>query len=532
MRNLPTDMEVLPSPLLLEQMEREAAQRQRVQEGCSVPPPQLRCSPPASVPAAKPSSSSRRRNCRCAGVNSRSAGEEVVSLPADVRTAASKTAPSSATAKFPRLAAAPPKPSSARCSEATPEELEERLRFFARQIKSFRRTSLMYSSPELMERIRQMERDYETAVRQFYCRPPSTPGLQGAAGAAAEQPTPGLQGAAAAAAEQPTPGLQGAAAAAAEQPMPGLQPAAAAEQPTPGLQPAAAAEQPTPGLQPAPDSRPDPKSASTSSTRHRGRCKRGASAPGHATEGPADASAPAHATEGPADSSAPAHATDGPADASAPTPSLQGFSEKLTLVLASEPCDEGFEEEEPPDPVFEGFKEQFVLVLASEHLDEGFEEKAPPDPVSGEFKEQFVLVLASEPRDEGSPGSASASEGSPGSASEGSPASASEGSPGIRRRLPELCACSGRPPGRPPELCACSGRPPEHFVLRLQVYWWFLESLEVEREADPLVIRLLSCGTSSQSYTRPDSVSTCDTFLEGGIVQAFAANNLMLSFYR
>ncbi|KAK5607302.1 hypothetical protein CRENBAI_000986 [Crenichthys baileyi] len=54
MRNLPTDLEVLPSPLLLEQMEREAAQRQRVREGCSVPPPQLRRSPPASIPAAKP----------------------------------------------------------------------------------------------------------------------------------------------------------------------------------------------------------------------------------------------------------------------------------------------------------------------------------------------------------------------------------------------------------------------------------------------------------------------------------------------
>ncbi|KAK5602247.1 hypothetical protein CRENBAI_014753 [Crenichthys baileyi] len=164
MRNLPTDLEVLPSPLLLEQMEREAAQRQRVREGCSVPPPQLRCSPPASIPAAKPSSSSRRRNRRRAGVNSRSAGEEVVSLPADVRTAASKPAsssatalsarlataskpaPSSATAKFPSLAVVPPMPSSAQCSEATPEDLEERLRFFARQIKSFRRTSLMYSS--------------------------------------------------------------------------------------------------------------------------------------------------------------------------------------------------------------------------------------------------------------------------------------------------------------------------------------------------------------------------------------------------
>ncbi|KAK5620879.1 hypothetical protein CRENBAI_017582 [Crenichthys baileyi] len=230
MRNLPTDLEVLPSPLLLEQMEREAAQRQRVREGCFVPPPQLRCS-----------------------------------------------APSSATAKFPRLAAALPMPSSARCSDATPEELEDRLRFFARQIKSFRTTSLMYSSPELMERIRQMEGDYETAVRQFYCRPPSpTPSHKSAAAAqstsclqsaaAAEQSTPGLQGAAAAAA-QSTSCLQSAAAAAqstsclqsaaaAEQPTPGLQgaaAAAAAEQPTPGLQGAAAAavEQPTPGLQPA-----------------------------------------------------------------------------------------------------------------------------------------------------------------------------------------------------------------------------------------------------------------------------------------
>ncbi|KAK5603060.1 hypothetical protein CRENBAI_009827 [Crenichthys baileyi] len=142
MRNLPTDLEVLPSPLLLEQMEREAAQRQRVREGCSVPLPQLRRFPPASVPATKPSSSSRRRNRRRAGVNSWWADEEVVSLPADVRAAASKPASSSATAmspqlpaasipassfataKFPRLAAAPPMPSSAWCSEATSEELD------------------------------------------------------------------------------------------------------------------------------------------------------------------------------------------------------------------------------------------------------------------------------------------------------------------------------------------------------------------------------------------------------------------------
>ncbi|KAK5605597.1 hypothetical protein CRENBAI_009479, partial [Crenichthys baileyi] len=45
MRHLPIDLEVLSSPLLLEQMERQTAQRQRVREGYSVPPPQLRRSP-------------------------------------------------------------------------------------------------------------------------------------------------------------------------------------------------------------------------------------------------------------------------------------------------------------------------------------------------------------------------------------------------------------------------------------------------------------------------------------------------------
>ncbi|KAK5623984.1 hypothetical protein CRENBAI_023754 [Crenichthys baileyi] len=259
MRNLPTDLEVLPSPLLLEQMEREAAQRQRVREGCFVPPPQLRSSPPASVPAAKP------------------------------------------------------------CSEGTPEELEERLRFFARQIKSFRKTSFLCFSPEQMQRIKQMEEDYETA-----------------------RPVSGL------------------------------------------------------------------------------------------------------------------------CNASAPAPSLQafqGFSEKLVLILASEPCDEGFEEEALLDPVPEGFEEEALL----DPVPEGFEEEAPPDPVPEGFKKQFVLVLASEPRDEGSPDTASASEGSPGTAS----VYEAPGSQPVHEALAycrpsELCACWGRPPGRPPELCACTGRPPGH----------------------------------------------------------------------
>ncbi|MED6234832.1 hypothetical protein ATANTOWER_003763 [Ataeniobius toweri] len=35
-----------------------------------------------------------------------------------------------------------------------------------------------------------------------------------------------------------------------------------------------------------------------------------------------------------------------------------------------------------------------------------------------------------------------------------------------------------------------------------------------------------------RSYTWPGSVSTCDTFLERGIVRASAGNNLMLTLYR
>ncbi|KAK5603618.1 hypothetical protein CRENBAI_003524 [Crenichthys baileyi] len=436
MKHLPTDLEVVPSPLLLEEMElgpagpgsgrgvvdlftflsREAEKTLRRSAGLSVPQsaydgsrlaipcpgtgPLRRCSLPAPLAAPSPSSCRKKRR---RGAPSCSAGEEVVCLPADAfcNSAHAVFAPSS------------------RCSEATPDELEERLRFFARQIKTFRRTSLMYSSPELMERIRQMERDYETAVRQFYCRPPSTPGFQGAA-AAAEQSTPGLQGAASAA-EQSTPGLQPAVELSEGlegelPPLPGpehllnflwgllmeLKPdtprpvsarpdsprpvsarpdsprpvSARPDSPRPvsarpdSPRPVSARPDSPRPVSARPDSpRPDLKSASTSSTRPRGRRKRDASV--HATKGPCNALALAHITECPADALA---------------PSLQGFSGKLVLVLASEPCDEG----------------------------RGLRGGRPPDPVSGDFKEEFVLVLASEPRDEGSPGSASASEGSPG----------------------------------------------------------------------------------------------------------------------
>ncbi|MED6289101.1 hypothetical protein CHARACLAT_032904 [Characodon lateralis] len=163
-----------------------------------------------------------------------------------LRAAASKPASLSATALSARLAAPLPMPSAlapARCSEATPDELEQRLRFYASQIKSLRKTCLMYSSLELMERIRQMERDYETAVRQFYCRRPL--------------PTPCLQDNAAA---QSTSCLQNGGAAAAEQPTSGPQP----DTPQPDSRP----DTPQPGMT------PDPKSASTPSTWRRGRRKR------------------------------------------------------------------------------------------------------------------------------------------------------------------------------------------------------------------------------------------------------------------
>ncbi|MED6290496.1 hypothetical protein CHARACLAT_013531 [Characodon lateralis] len=156
--------------------------------------PLRRRSPPAPLaahfgPAVKPSPSSRRKKRRRGAPSCGSAGEEVVSQPAYFRAAESKPASSPATALSARLAAPPPMPSAlapARCSEATPAELEQRLRFYARQIKSLRTTSFLYSSPELMERIRKIEMDYETAVRLFYCHPPSpTPSHMSAA---AEQP--------------------------------------------------------------------------------------------------------------------------------------------------------------------------------------------------------------------------------------------------------------------------------------------------------------------------------------------------------
>ncbi|MED6266103.1 hypothetical protein CHARACLAT_032219 [Characodon lateralis] len=196
MRHLPADLEVLPFPPLLEQMECEAVQR-------TSPPTSLVTCPD---PAVKPASFSRHRKRRRGAFPCLSAGEEefptavtsgaVVSLPANMKAAVSIPTSSSATAPSPRLAAALPMPSSlapVRGSVSTPGELEERLKLFARLIKSFRRTSLLYSSRELMEKIRKMEEDYWIAIRQFYCRsPPSSSSLQGLPGIQQETvPHPG-----------------------------------------------------------------------------------------------------------------------------------------------------------------------------------------------------------------------------------------------------------------------------------------------------------------------------------------------------
>ncbi|KAK5617645.1 hypothetical protein CRENBAI_002381 [Crenichthys baileyi] len=75
----------------------------------------------------------------------------VVSLLADVETTASIPVSLSATSVCPRLAADPPAPSlllPTHITVATPDELEERLRFYARQLKNFRATrALQLSNP-------------------------------------------------------------------------------------------------------------------------------------------------------------------------------------------------------------------------------------------------------------------------------------------------------------------------------------------------------------------------------------------------
>jgi len=55
----------------------------------------------------------------------------------------------------------------------------------------------------------------------------------------------------------------------------------------------------------------------------------------------------------------------------------------------------------------------------------------------------------------------------------------------------------------------------EHFALKLQVYLWFPEFLNVECEAEPSVIRPLSCGTSCQYMSGKQTPSLSPTLRLG-----------------
>ncbi|KAK5603665.1 hypothetical protein CRENBAI_002880 [Crenichthys baileyi] len=408
-------LEVLPSPLLLKQMEREA-----------------------------PTSSSRRKKRRRRAPSCFSAGEEVGPMPADVRAAASNLASSSVTAQSPRLAAAPPMPSSlalVQCSVATPDELEERLRFFARQIKSFRRTSLLYSSPELREKIRQLEEDYRTAIRQFYCRPrqvsrapllPSRPRqisrellLSSPRQVSREPPlcrpslpeppphatedigrgTPRLK-------SSGVPAILGSSLWGSRRRLGSSHRGSRNTSAQVIGGPGDASAQVIRGL----------GDASAQATEGHG----DASAPAKATQGPSDASAPAHTTESHGDASAPAQATEGHGDASAPAQATEGPGDTSapSHVLFPEPCDKGIEDEPPAEPFPERFEKELILILPSEPRDEGFEEEAPPDT----FSESPVGTASVS---EGPIGAASVSEGAVGAAS------SSEGLPGTMKSKPD-----------------------------------------------------------------------------------------------
>ncbi|KAK5612520.1 hypothetical protein CRENBAI_012528 [Crenichthys baileyi] len=80
----------------------------------------------------------------------------------------------SVTAQSHRLAAASPVTSPVLVTRATLDEPEKRLRLHARKLKLVRRTSLLHPSPELKEKVREIEENYEVAVRHFCCRPASS----------------------------------------------------------------------------------------------------------------------------------------------------------------------------------------------------------------------------------------------------------------------------------------------------------------------------------------------------------------------
>ncbi|KAK5623042.1 hypothetical protein CRENBAI_020805 [Crenichthys baileyi] len=414
MKHLLVDLEVLPSPPLLEEMESEAVQRPS-------PPSYLVARPNTAV---KPSPSSRHKKRRRGAPACISTGKEespmaaavtsgaMLSLPADVMAATSNPPSSSATALSSRLAAAPPMPSSARCSEATLDELEESgpQRCCSSANTNVSRALLQSSQHHVSRALLQSSlRHVSRAVpQQLNPRHVSRMLPQ-------SSPRRGSR-------KQ----LQ-------------LSPRHVSRVPQlcrPSL--------PQPPLQ---------RTSEEGCLLCRGHRKRDASdqvigGPGDASAqvigGPDDASAPAYATEGPVDASASGHATEGHGAASASAHATEGLGDASASAHATEGlCNASASAH---------LTESLVLVLVP---DEGFKDEPPPDPVPVGLKKQLVLVLASE----GSPDAASVSEGPVGSVpvskGPGSSASAPEGSPqpaatGLPCHVPEE-PVGGLPPRPGPE---------------------------------------------------------------------------------
>ncbi|MEQ2251546.1 hypothetical protein ILYODFUR_012046 [Ilyodon furcidens] len=122
-------------------------------------PIRSRSSSPSQHWASKPTSSSHcRKRRRGAAPSCQTVKEEVVMSTAAAAVTVFSTPPS-ATAQSPRLTVDPPM-----LSPLPPVHVSHKLKFFSR-------TVLLHPSPELMEKVREVEENYEAAVRQFYSTP-------------------------------------------------------------------------------------------------------------------------------------------------------------------------------------------------------------------------------------------------------------------------------------------------------------------------------------------------------------------------
>ncbi|KAK5607381.1 hypothetical protein CRENBAI_024782 [Crenichthys baileyi] len=324
-RLLPDDLEILTSPLLLEQMERDTAQSRESREDCPPLLPLLRLSPPAPLAARPvprsladaPTSSSRHRKHWCGAVSCLSTAEEEVPMPAaatagleglmlaDARAAAGIPVFPSPTGNFYRLSSA---------ETADPRVV---LQFSPRQV-----SSALLHSPSLPQ------------------PPPHT--AEGVMGGPADTSAP-VMGCLANTTED-------------------LCDASAPAHATEGLCDASA---PAPATEAHGD----------------------ASAPAPGTEGLGEASITAHAAPASVSAVDKPDASERMEDTQCPvrgSKAFPGFKKRLVLVLAYESSDEGFEDEPLPDPVTEQFEdeplhgpvperfeEKLVLILVSE-LSKGF----------------------------------------------------------------------------------------------------------------------------------------------------------------